>query len=103
MNKRTAPMDSEMQLCVTEEDLELFPEPHTETLQKETQKKRPIEPVEKILFKGDTKETHTAPKKEIPSLLSLKGTPVGALVYATKRHGFRRIRRTDLPGEQKTL
>ena len=84
--KRTAPMESEMQLSVTEEELEIFPEPYQETPQEKEQTKRPTPPKE-TAEPEDKNTTHTVAQKKIPSLLSLKVKPVGLLLYATKRHG----------------
>ena len=79
-------MESEMQLSVNEEELELFPEPYQETPQEEEQTKRPTSPKE-TAEPEDTTTSHIQVQKEIPSLLSLRVKPVGFLLYATKRNG----------------
>ena len=77
-----------MQLSVTEEELELFPEPYQETPQERKNRQRGLSyHLRKTAEPEDTTTTHTVAQKKIPSLLSLKVKPVGPLLYATKRNG----------------
>ena len=94
-------MESEMQLSVTEEELELFPEPYQEIPPEEKQTKRPTIP-QKTAEQEDKTTTHTNSPKENPFLLSLKVKPVGSLLYATKRNGFNN-KAEQVPEETKTL